>query len=236
MSPARNPDWADDELILALDLYLRNGLLDDRDPRVVELSELLNSLPIHTTRPDVDRFRNPNGVALKLANFSALDPDYPGMGMRRGGRHDQQVWDRFSTHRDELSRLASAIRSGAPTGFPPIPEEDETEAEEGRLLFRRHRTYERDARLRAKKKSQARASTGRLECEACGFDFEHIYGQLGHDFIECHHLVPLSDTGHRTTRLTDLALLCSNCHRMAHRHRPWPSVADLRLLLRSHEQ
>lgn len=48
----RNPSWAVDELLLALDLYLEAGLLDDGDPRVVELSDILNGLPIHTFRPD----------------------------------------------------------------------------------------------------------------------------------------------------------------------------------------
>lgn len=35
-------------------------------PEVIELSALPNALPIHTTRPDAEKFRNPNGVALKL--------------------------------------------------------------------------------------------------------------------------------------------------------------------------
>ena len=34
----RNPPWAFDELVLALDLYLREGQLDDSHARVVELS------------------------------------------------------------------------------------------------------------------------------------------------------------------------------------------------------
>ena len=87
----RNPPWAFDELVLALDLYLREGQLDDSHARVVELSQLLNHLPIHTIRPDLERFRNPNGVALKLANFAALDPNYPGVGMTRGGKRDAEV-------------------------------------------------------------------------------------------------------------------------------------------------
>ena len=55
-------------------------LLDDTDPAVVELSHVLNSLEIQSERPDADRFRNPNGVALKLANFAARDPNYDGRG------------------------------------------------------------------------------------------------------------------------------------------------------------
>ena len=69
--PARNPRWTPEEIILALDLYLTHDQLDDRDAEVVELSATLNALDIHPERPDAERWRNPNGVALKLANFSA---------------------------------------------------------------------------------------------------------------------------------------------------------------------
>ncbi len=82
--PARNPRWAPEEIILALDLYLTHGQLDDRDAEVVELSATLNALEVHTERPDAERWRNQNGVALKLANFAHIDPGYPGQGMDRG--------------------------------------------------------------------------------------------------------------------------------------------------------
>ena len=92
---ARNPDWIEDELILALDLYLREGALDDTDQPVIELTEVLNRLPIHTLRPDVERFRNPNGVALKLTNSQALNPAYPGVGS--GGATDSTAWSGIGT-------------------------------------------------------------------------------------------------------------------------------------------
>ena len=226
----RNPSWAFDELILALDLYVTHGrALDDSDPEVIELSEVLNSLPIHTVRPDADRFRNPNGVALKLANFAALDPDYPGKGMQAGGRRDAEVWERYHDDPEELHRLADEIRSGA-ASFPLVPEEDEDEVEEGRLLYRRHRTRERDRRVAKSKKASVLKATGRLECEVCGFDFAAAYGDLGEGFIECHHTVPLAESGPTTTKLADLALLCSNCHRMVHRRQPFATVQDLRAI------
>lgn len=230
--PGRNPTWAIDELVLALDLYLRSGLLDDSSAEVQELSNVLNALPIHTVRPDVERFRNPNGVALKLANFAALDPGYPGVGMSRGSRGDRQVWDRYRADRDELRRVAAGLRAGASgeEPFPVFPEEGEDEISEGRLLYRRHRTRERSRALSNRKKAEAR-SRGQLACEVCGFDFQVTYGELGRDFIECHHVRPLSASGPTTTRLKDLALLCSNCHRMAHRGDPWPDVEQLRSLI-----
>ena len=232
---ARNPSWTHDELILALDLYLHDGLLDDSDARVVDLSDVLNALPIHSDHAHASTFRNPNGVALKLANFAALDPAYPGAGMRRGSQLDGEVWDRFNNDRDALHRLAALLRQGAatPEAFPSTTEEDEDEADEGRQLFRRHRRRERDPTLVAKKKAAVRNAGRALTCEVCGFDFEKTYGPLGQGYIECHHLVPLSESGATRTRLSDLALLCSNCHRMAHRRRPWPTIDDLRALLHS---
>lgn len=42
------------------------------------------------------------------------------------------------------------------------------------------------------------------------------------------HTVALADSGSTRTRLSDLALLCSNCHRMIHRRRPFASIDELR--------
>lgn len=227
----RLPDWVPDEIILALDLYLRSGLLDDADPLVVELSEVLRSLPIHAQRTQ-QRFRNPNGVTLKLANLAALDPSHPGRGMTSVSKADRDVWDRFHDQPEQLASLAMAIRAGAQAStLPDIPEEDEDEAVEGRLVFRMHRARERDRAIVRRKKQATKDRHQRLACEVCGLDFAERYGALGEDFIECHHRSPLSETGTTSTRLADLALVCSNCHRMIHRHRPWITVEDLRSLV-----
>src|SRR5215470_11549725 len=107
---SNNPAWATDELILALEVYLRQRghIPSPRDAEIVELSDLLNGLPIHTVRPDLEKFRNPNGVVLKITNFAALDPQYPGAGMSRGSRLDAVVWDRYSSHQDQLRQVAEA--------------------------------------------------------------------------------------------------------------------------------
>jgi len=47
----RNPPWERDELLLALDLYMREGMLDDTHTDVQELSDILNRLPIASTSP-----------------------------------------------------------------------------------------------------------------------------------------------------------------------------------------
>jgi len=58
-----------------------------------------------------------------------------------------------------------------------------------------------------------------LTCQACGFNFEKFYGELGKNYIEVHHLVPLYIKGntHLIDPSKDLVCLCSNCHRMIHR-------------------
>ena len=57
----------------------------------MELSEVLNRLPIHSVRPDQHRFRNANGVYMKLCNFLRFDPSYTGKGLSRGGADEETV-------------------------------------------------------------------------------------------------------------------------------------------------
>ena len=108
----------------------------------------------------------------------------------------------------------------------------EYEALEGRRLLRLHKLKERKPQLVRRKKRATLQATGRLLCEACGFDFAAVYGELGSGFAECHHTQPLGEAGERVTTLADLAVVCANCHRMLHR-RPWRTVGQLRELLRS---
>ena len=110
--PHRNPTWAEEELILALDLYLRSGNLHAGHPDVQELSRVLRSLSIHSERPGPSRFRNSNGVNLKLANFAAIDPNYDGRGMTQYGKRDAEVWEHYASDEDALTAAASAIREG----------------------------------------------------------------------------------------------------------------------------
>jgi predicted HNH restriction endonuclease len=102
---------------------------------------------------------------------------------------------------------------------------------EGRLLLVLHKRKERNPKAARRKKQLALATTGRLECEVCGFDFESIYGSLGVGFAECHHRVSLSELSenHRT-KLRELAIVCANCHRMLHR-RPYYTLERLRSII-----
>jgi hypothetical protein len=108
---ARNPTWLREELILALDLYLRRGLLDDGNPEIIELSDALNRLDLHPAVTHAETFRNPNGVAMKLANFASLDTKYAGAALRSIGKLDAAIWDEFSKDREKLNREVARLRS-----------------------------------------------------------------------------------------------------------------------------
>ena len=89
--------------------------------------------------------------------------------------------------------------------------------------------FERVLKLRI----QAIAHHG-ATCKVCGFNFEDTYGEHGKNYIEVHHLIPLSTLPEPTSinPKEDLTVLCSNCHRMIHRKRDFPlSIEELRKIL-----
>ncbi len=82
--------------------------------------------------------------------------------------------------------------------------------------YRYHRVIERNHRLA----SAAKQIQGYV-CKVCCFDFETIYGSLGREYIEAHHLVPISQLPlnqvMQRSPKDDFAVVCANCHRMIHR-------------------
>jgi Rad3-related DNA helicase len=63
------------------------------------------------------------------------------------------------------------------------------------------------------------------ECMSCGFK-PKVVSQL-----DVHHLFPLRDGGERLTGIEDLAVLCANCHRLAHSTNPPLTVEAMKLLI-----
>jgi 5-methylcytosine-specific restriction enzyme A len=101
------------------------------------------------------------------------------------------------------------------------------------VLTREQRFLERNRSLVNEQKQGALKLSGRLDCEGCAFDFFAIYGEIGRNFAECHHTLPISDLAEaRETKLSDLAIVCANCHRMLHRARPWKTIQELKRLVR----
>ena len=106
-----------------------------------------------------------------------------------------------------------------------------TSGREGKKKLVTHFLRERDRQVIEMKKRATLKASGRLSCEICSFDFQFVYGSRGREFCEVHHVHPLSGLESESeTRLDDLAVVCSNCHRMLHRD-PWVTMEQLKRLL-----
>ena len=131
----------------------------------------------------------------------------------------------------KLYRLAIA-RGGTDSLITAIDMSDDTDSAEHEDIvekrrYVRHRKIERNSRAGA----AAKRVLGYV-CQGCAFDFGRIYGQRGEGFIEAHHLTPLYTLEEGETVAMDpkkdFAVLCSNCHRMVHRHKPMLTIDQLR--------
>ena len=233
---AQPPAWTWDEQLLAFDLYLKAGYQDASDDDVQALSSLLRSASIHPGHSRNPSFRSPSSVARKLSDIQTHHPTYDGK-RTSGSKLDKRVWAEFGDNPDRarVSSIAQVIRTALHENTPVAEDEDEiaTAHDEGVVRFRVHRHYERDNKLRKRKLKQAIAANGVLACEACDMVPAEKYGEQFAEALDCHHIVPLSETGQRKTSLQDVALLCPTCHRIAHMAKPSPSLSDLQMLARA---
>lgn len=87
---------------------------------------------------------------------------------------------------------------------------------EGKKTSRFSTYYERDPKLRT---AAIKIHGTKCMVPNCSFDFEKAYGKRGKDFIEVHHVKPLSieKSEHLTDPRNDMVVVCSNCHRIIHR-------------------
>lgn len=218
-----NPDWTRDETILALDLLLRHWprIPPKQDPEVIALSELIRNLPFHrdSTNKNV-RFRNSDGVYMKLHNLAGLHPDKKGKGLANS-KMDRAVWDDYASKPELVRKLAQEIAKGIKiiNAVDSIDIDDaddvEMEAPEGKVLSGVHKRRERHKGFRKKIIDGAIKSTSGVHCKACGVSTT-TPDKIGYFMFEVHHIVPLSLVATTKTTLKDLALMCANCHRQIH--------------------
>lgn len=117
------------------------------------------------------------------------------------------------TARKGVWRLKTAPADSASVADVVDGAEAFLEADEGRAKLRLHVLRERSRALIAAFK----ASLVDPSCEACGFNFDDRYGPLGRGYIEAHHRIPVASLVEGVkTKLSDLAALCANCHRVIH--------------------
>jgi 5-methylcytosine-specific restriction protein A len=126
-----------------------------------ELSETMNRLGRYLGIATEDRFRNVNGVYMKLMNFRRFDPVFTEVGKRglsRGGQAEEEVWNTFTSDPERCHAVAQTICQAlahAQNGqtIADLAGDGIEEAVEGRVITVLHRRYERNSGLvQAKKK------------------------------------------------------------------------------------
>ena len=94
----RSPNWLEEELMLALDLYVHKDLswinkMSDSTFEIKALSNLMNGLNLHSEKPD--NFRSTGSIRMKLANYMALDERYSRKSLGNVGSLDKKVWETY---------------------------------------------------------------------------------------------------------------------------------------------
>ena len=86
---------------------------------------------------------------------------------------------------------------------------------EGKRILVLTNKHERNPNLRT-----ASIKVHGTRCQVCDFSFVETYGNHGEGFIEVHHLYPVSKYVDEVSvnPSVDMAVVCSNCHRMIHRN------------------
>lgn len=209
-----NTSFTRDEVILALDvLYSANELRLSKDSKeIVELSELLNELPIIPLSARGIFFRNSNGIYNRLTTFKSSYSK--GKKDPHVGSIFYEVAGEFEERKDELHKIACAIRQNREF-FTSATFGSEFEGEgfpEGALLFHLHRVLEaRDG--------QKIIPADR--CEICHLNLSEVYKPAPGNFLQCHLTVPVTELdGCKHYAADDFITVCPNCHAVLHRHCP----------------
>jgi hypothetical protein len=103
---------------------------------------------------------------------------------------------------------------------------------EGKLKFRLHLKERKHRLVTDAKTLWNQRQNGKIICSICSFSFPDTYGEIGKGFIEAHHIKPISELK-PDTKVTkyDVVPVCSNCHSMLHRHRPWLTTEQLHTIV-----
>lgn len=147
---------------------------------------------------------------------------------------DQQTFRGIREITENSARILDEI-IGDELIFIPTPSSIDKELfPEGGFAYKIHKFYERNPQVVKLAKEKRMSVDPELKCEICGFSFRNIYKELGENYIEAHHIIPVSEAFEtRETKIEDLALVCSNCHRMLHRCKSGTSIEELKKIISS---
>lgn len=198
-----------------------------------EYQDLSNTSAKHS-KNGVNRYR----IVTSANNATLLDVEDRHIVIPRatkGGIGQNNVWYALSPESEGIrAATMDLINGNSSLKFPDVDRMEGSEEGNPRLVA--HLRRERNQKIINMKKAQVLSDNGTLACEVCSFDFCDVYGKVGENFCEVHHLKPLAKAdGIVKTTLEDLAVVCSNCHRIIHRSDPMLTIQGLTNLVVEHE-
>jgi 5-methylcytosine-specific restriction protein A len=240
-SDGKNPNWTREETILVLDLIVESGMKapSKTSDKVKELSTFLQAFAVHPLTARNAKFRDADGVYMKMHNLLSCDLRSGKKGLKTS-KMDRAVWAEFIDGGKSTQAEAKRIRANvtALKSLESLEEaDDDEEVTEGSMSEKVHRRRDRARGLRPKVLTRHRkANGGKLHCDCCSAKERKRLGAVAEAEFEAHHKVPLaSDAGKTKTKVSDLVVLCANCHRLIHalmRHRKaHVTIAELRAAL-----
>lgn len=129
-------------------------------------------------------------------------------------KDENQIWSIIKSYLDIDYKIKPVVFNDLIAEDIASSDLDSTRTEGG-IKVRISKTIEKSPKLR-----QQALDIYDYKCQVCNFDFELTYGKWGKEFAELHHIKPLFELKgekYETNSITNLAVLCSNCHRMVHR-------------------
>lgn len=191
---------------------------------------LLQRLNGHAYLQDIYNEFLENGTKEKTINYDASIRDALEKGSRESSKFDGE--ELFYMIEGKNKGHYGLINYDSNFNHPDLTQEDD-EFSEGKKVLKHHLARERNQLLITKVKQNFKKTHGTLFCEVCGFNFKDIYGELGEDFIEAHHIKPISMmSDNEKTKISDMILVCSNCHSMIHRRKPWLTKNELNSIIK----
>ena len=210
------PKWTIDETLLAVDTYFQIGdvsKITADHPLVVELSDILRSLPIHKKKDEI--FRNIPGIRMTLFSLASLDKDAQ-YHLRKASNLQKKVYDYYETKINELYLLCNAIRNCIPLTFDYSNDICTPFEMMGSILYQFHRSVEIDNPI-AKQLKRAAVERRRSACMLCKVDLFTKYGEKGIGINELHYSYPIVSYKSGMDILQSKFIpLCPNCHCYVH--------------------
>lgn len=139
------------------------------------------------------------------------------------------VSDRYSFDLESKSFIKIGVSQIESRHYKP-EDQDSSDSKNYQTSYPEGGVYEVSVEMRYRNQKLSKDAKKKFgyTCCICGFNSQRVYGDLGKDYIEVHHLEPLSRVKDKHSITIDkVAVVCANCHRTLHSTGDEPLKLDI---------